>query len=142
VQSEESKIPENIEGVKNEEIYVETYPFWSGHSKQGIWDFNYGDRIVNINTSKKNFVNFGEIGTVIGFTQNELIVLFDHENLSLTNLYERCRPYRGGTLEPESVINMTRESKVRHHSSKALATNIRKATSKPFIPKQKSNEFN
>lgn len=62
------QVPEMIEGVQNDHLFVEVYPFFVAHSIQNIWDFNYGDRIVNINTSKRNFVNFGEFGTVIGFT--------------------------------------------------------------------------
>lgn len=105
------ELPESIPKVLNDNLFVEIYPFFIAHSVQNVWDFNYGDRIVNINTSKRNFVNFGEFGTVIGFTQTELVILFDNENLSLTNLYERCKAYRGAKLTPDSVINMTRHFK-------------------------------
>ena len=104
-------LPEVIESVPNDQLFVEIYPFFIAHTVQNVWDFNYGDRIVNINTSKWNFVNFGEFGTVIGFTNTELVILFDNENISLTNLYDRCKPYRGAKLTPDSVINMTRHFK-------------------------------
>jgi len=89
-------------------LFVETYPFYIGHSKQSIWDFNYGDWVVNVNSHTKNFINFGDIGTVIGFTAEEVIILFDTENLSLSNLYDWCKVYRGGMVKPDWIINMTK----------------------------------
>lgn len=80
--------PEEVKVSSNQSLFAETYPFYISPNKQTIWNFNYGDRVVNVNSHTKNFVDFGEIGTVIGFTDNELIVLFDNENLSLSNLYD------------------------------------------------------
>lgn len=133
VQSETTpqKTPSLIEGVQNRFIFAETWPYWTSPFKTGIYDFDFGDRIVNVNTSKKNFVGFGEFGTVIGFTNSEVVILFDNQNISLSNVYDRCMEYRGAMVTPQSVINLTQNLPQTENKNKA--TNMRK-TAKSFKP--------
>jgi hypothetical protein len=36
-----------------------------------------GDRVININSTKREYVPFGLRGTVVGHTNDRVIVLFD-----------------------------------------------------------------
>lgn len=59
-------------------LLFETFPIWTPHfSENDITDFNIGDRVMNINSTLREFVPFGHRGTVVGKTSDKIIVLFD-----------------------------------------------------------------
>lgn len=59
-------------------LYFEYYPKWSQpFSHKEVDDFKVGDRVMNINSSKREYVPFGFRGTVVGKTTDKVIVLFD-----------------------------------------------------------------
>ena len=64
--------------------------------------------MANVNTTHKNFVPFGAFGTVVGFTLDAVVVMFDEQNLALKNIFEVTGEYRGAELSPESLINLSR----------------------------------
>ena len=59
-------------------LYQESFPFWSQpYSTKYVSDFKVGDRVMNINSVKREYVPFGMRGTVVGKTNDKVIILFD-----------------------------------------------------------------
>jgi hypothetical protein len=59
-------------------VYQEHFPFWSSpFIPKDVDDFRAGDRVININSTKREYIPFGFRGTVIGKTNDKVIVLFD-----------------------------------------------------------------
>lgn len=104
---EQKEIPAELVKVDPRSIFVEVFPFWSPHIEQPYKSFRYGDRVVNINTTRRKYIPFGEIGTVVGLTLDSIIVRFDEPNVSLTDVHDTCPPYTGAVVKPESLINLT-----------------------------------
>ena len=65
-----------------------------------------GDRVININSTKREYVPFGLRGTVVGHTNDRVIVLFDEQYLAGNNIMGHCEDYRGGNLNPNHLINL------------------------------------
>jgi len=42
-----------------------------------VFDFKVGDRVMNVNSTKREYIPFGLRGTVVGKTNERIIVLFD-----------------------------------------------------------------
>jgi hypothetical protein len=59
-------------------LYQENFPFWSQpFSNKKVESYTVGDRVININSTKREYVPFGLRGTVVGHTTDKVIVLFD-----------------------------------------------------------------
>jgi hypothetical protein len=50
---------------------------------------------MNINSIQRKYIPFGARGTVIGKTEEDIIVLFDEETLHCDTVYGHCAHYRG-----------------------------------------------
>ncbi len=70
-------------------------------------EFKVGDRVMNINSSKRDYVTFCLRGTVVGKTNEKVIVLFDEQYIGGNDIYGHCDPCRGGFLLPAYLINLT-----------------------------------
>lgn len=75
----------------------------------------------------RRFVPFGARGTVVGKTEEKVIVLFDEQFIQGTTMYGHCQPYRGAMADPDHLINLS-------HSFKQIASSD-KRTLKKFIEK-------
>jgi len=64
---------------------------------------------MNINSTKREFIAFGLRGTVVGKTNEKVIVLFDEQYLAGNNIYGHCEEYRGGFIHPGCLLNLTRK---------------------------------
>jgi hypothetical protein len=55
------------------------YPYWFSPyiNKQTVNEFKVGNRIMNINSTLRIYIPFGARGTVIGKTEEFIIVMFD-----------------------------------------------------------------
>ena len=59
-------------------IYQEQFPFWTRpFEEKQVADYRVGDRVMNVNSTKRDYVPFGIRGTVVGKTNEKVIVLFD-----------------------------------------------------------------
>lgn len=72
--------------------------------------FEMGDRVINIQSGDRRYIPFGLFGTVVGYSDEAVIVLFDlpcflgHELMSMSH-----EPtYRIVSVERERLINYTR----------------------------------
>lgn len=54
---------------------------------------------------------FGLRGTVVGKTQKQVLVCFDEQFLQGTDLNGHCDMYRGSTMDPNNLMNVTRKFK-------------------------------
>lgn len=64
---------------------------------------------MNIMSVKREYVPFGLRGTVVGKTNDKIIVLFDDEFLNGNNIYGNCQNYKGGFIDPNYLINLTKK---------------------------------
>jgi len=88
-------------------VYQECFPFWSQpYSAKVPEDYKVGDRVININSTKREYMPFGLRGTVVGHTNDRVIVLFDEQYLAGNNIMGHCEDYRGGNLNPNHLINL------------------------------------
>lgn len=78
-------------------VYQETFPYWSGPfaNKNRVSDFRVGNRVLNLNSTRRQFIPFGARGTVVGKTDSKIVVMFDEQFLHGTNIYGHCELYRG-----------------------------------------------
>lgn len=63
--------------------------------------------MLNLNSSMRNYVPFGLRGTVVGKTQDKVIVLFDEQYLGGSDLNGFCESYRGAQINPNYLCNIT-----------------------------------
>jgi hypothetical protein len=63
---------------------------------------------MNANSVMRHYLPFGARGTVVGKTEEQVIVLFDEQFLQGTTMYGHCEPYHGALLEPARLINLSR----------------------------------
>jgi hypothetical protein len=57
------------EFVKSSQVFVEKFPFWSSpFAEVDISKYHVGDRVMNINSTQRNYVPFGLRGTIVGKT--------------------------------------------------------------------------
>ena len=88
--------------------YTESFPFWSSPFPDNTIDkFKVGDRVQNLNSSRRDYIPFGARGTVIGKTQQRVIVMFDEQILSGTDMQGLCPLYTGALVYPFHLSNLT-----------------------------------
>jgi hypothetical protein len=103
---------EEIEALQPYHVFQENFPFWvSPFANNDIGQFKVGDRVMNINSMRRQYIPFGFRGTVIGMTSEEVIVLFDEQFLAGENIHNHCKEYRGAMLKPNQIINITKRFK-------------------------------
>lgn len=91
-------------------VYQESFPFWSPpYSAKTVQDFRVGDRVMNLNSTKREYIPFGLRGTVVGKTNERLIVLFDEQFLNGSTIYGHCKDYKGSQVNPADLLNITRK---------------------------------
>jgi hypothetical protein len=67
-----------MESFKPYMIFAERFPYWcSPFSQRTSRDYKVGDRVMNMNSTMRNYVPFGLRGTVIGRTDDKVMVMFD-----------------------------------------------------------------
>lgn len=71
-------------------------------------DFRVGNRVMNVNSVRRHYLPFGARGTIVGKTEEKLIVLFDEQFLQGTTMYGHCEPYRGAMLDSALLVNLSR----------------------------------
>ena len=123
----EEAVPGIVEKVPSQLLFAEMHPHWASPFKSDIFNFDFGDRVMNVNTSKRAYIKFCEIGTVIGFTLTQVVVMFDEPNLSLKKVYDQCQLFRGAEIDPESLINLTKKH---DENKKSNRSNMRKGSKK------------
>lgn len=64
---------------------------------------------MNINSVRREFVPFGFRGTVVGKTNDKIIVIFDEQFLGGDSIHGHCKPYKGAMIDPKSLLNLTRK---------------------------------
>src|SRR5215204_3454234 len=91
-------------------VYQESFPHWSPpYSAKTVQDFRVGDRVMNLNSTKREYIPFGLRGTVVGKTNERLIVLFDEQFLNGSDIYGHCKDYKGGIVDPGYLLNLTKK---------------------------------
>lgn len=67
-----------IESFKPYMIFAERFPYWcSPFSQRTSRDYKVGDRVMNMNSTMRVYIKFGLRGTVIGRTEDKVMVMFD-----------------------------------------------------------------
>jgi hypothetical protein len=91
-------------------LYQEMFPHWFSPyvSRQRISDFRVGNRVMNLNSTLRQYVPFGLRGTVVGKTEDFVIVLFDEQFLQGTDINGHCQNYRGAKVAPYYMMNLSR----------------------------------
>jgi hypothetical protein len=70
------------EFIPSKFLFVERFPLWSSMFPENTPDkFRVGDRVLNICSIKRAYVPFGARGTVVGKTEQKVVVLFDEQFL-------------------------------------------------------------
>ena len=114
-------------------LYQENFPFWcQPYSTKTVDDYKVGDRVINVNSTKREYVPFGLRGTVVGHTNDRVIILFDEQFLGGVNISNHCKDFKGGYLNPNYIINLT------HKFSSLMKKN--KEAVESFIEQPKSTE--
>ena len=61
-------------------LYMERFPFWaSAFPENDASKFKVGDRVMNLCSIKRAFVPFGIRGTVVGKTEQKVVVMYDEQ---------------------------------------------------------------
>lgn len=110
----QAEIPTELSRSDPRIMFSEVFPFWCAPYPSTVHDFRFGDRVANINTTRRKYIPFGDIGTVIGTTLDAVIVRFDEPNVSLTDVHDTCPSYTGAVVNPESLMNLTMQAELRH----------------------------
>lgn len=63
---------------------------------------------MSVKSVMREYVPFGMRGTVVGKTNDKVIVMFDEQFLQGNNIYGHCQNYRGAFLDPNFLINLTK----------------------------------
>jgi len=99
-----------MESFKPYMIYVEKFPYWSSpFSTRNSRDFKVGDRVMNMNSTARIYIPFGLRGTVIGRTDDKVMVMFDSQFVGGCDLFSQCEQYRGALINPNFLINFTKK---------------------------------
>ena len=98
---------------------------------------------MNINSVRRHYLPFGARGTVVGKTEDKVIVLFDEQFLQGTTVYGHCPSYRGALMVPEYLINLSREfaniAKSNRHALKKFQERPQQGQSEYGVPKAQSS---
>ena len=98
------------EHMASKVLYAERFPYWCPlYTGNRVDMFKVGQRVMNLNSSRKDYVPFGFRGTVVGKTERKVIVLFDNQFLQGTDINGHCQNYRGAILEPSCLLNITKK---------------------------------
>jgi len=135
----EEKIPLELTKVDPRIMFSEVYPFWCPPQINSVKDFTFGDRVANINTTKRKYIPFGELGTVVGTTIDGVIVRFDEPNVSLTDVHNTCPIYTGAVVRPESLLNLTQHADLITYGKPRQ--NVRQVEEHTAGPAKKSYQF-
>ena len=69
---------QQMESFKPHMIFAERFPYWSSpFGQRNAREFKTGDRVMNLNSVLRQYVPFGHRGTVIGRTEDKVMVMFD-----------------------------------------------------------------
>ena len=91
-------------------VFQEQFPYWSlPFTEKSTNDYRVGDRVMNVNSTRREYVPFGLRGTVVGKTNEKVIVLFDEQFLNGNDIYGHAENYRGGFIMPNYLINLTKK---------------------------------
>jgi len=98
------------EFMKPHVVFTERFPYWSSpfafcYSR----DFKVGHRVINMNSTLREYIPFGLRGTVIGRTEDKVIVLFDDQFIGGTDIHNHCQAYRGAFVNPNYLLNLTKK---------------------------------
>ena len=116
-------------GIRNSEflpskfLFMERFPYWSSLFPENSADkFKVGDRVLNMCSVKRAYVPFGARGTVVGKTEQKLIVMFDEQFIQGTDINGQSELYRGALMEPTHLMNVTRkfDGQLKKHNNTAL----------------------
>ena len=64
---------------------------------------------MNINSIKREYVPFGLRGTVVGKTNDKVIVIFDEQFLNGDNIHGHCQNYKGRFIDSQYLLNLTKK---------------------------------
>lgn len=64
---------------------------------------------MNINSTKREYVPFGLRGTVVGKTNERVIILFDEQFLNGSDIFGHCKDYKGAQVNPAYLLNLTKK---------------------------------
>lgn len=112
-----------VEFLPSKFIYKERYPFWSSmFPENDSTKFKVGDRVLNHCSVKRRYVPFGARGTVVGKTEQKIIVMFDEQFVQGSDINGQCELYRGALMDPIHLMNITRkfESQLKKHNNTGL----------------------
>ena len=81
-----------IEYVDVVDVYQEQFPYWFCPyvQKPRVTEFRAGNRVMNLNSTMRSFIPFGLRGTVVGKTEQKVIVLFDDQFLGGNSVNGHC----------------------------------------------------
>jgi len=98
------------EFIPSKFLYAERFPFWSSmFPENDVSKFKVGDRVLNTCSIKRAYVPFGARGTVVGKTEQKVVVMFDEQFLQGSDINGQCELYRGAFMEPIHLMNITRK---------------------------------
>ena len=81
----------NQEFLPSKFLFMERFPFWSSlFPENDVHKFKVGDRVLNICSIKRAYVPFGARGTVVGKTQQKVVVMFDEQFLQGSDINGQC----------------------------------------------------
>jgi hypothetical protein len=97
-----------MEHLRPYHVYAESFPYWcTPQQERQVSDYRAGHRVMNINSTRRQYIPFGLRGTVVGKTADRVIVMFDEQFLNGTDLNGNCGPYRGSLCDPNFLLNLT-----------------------------------
>lgn len=62
-----------------------------------------------MNSSMREYIPFGHRGTVIGRTDDKVIILFDEQFIGGTDIHYHCESYKGAFINPNYLLNLTKK---------------------------------
>lgn len=62
-----------------------------------------------MNSTMRNYIPFGLRGTVIGKTDEKVMVMFDEQFIGGQNLFGQVQNYRGAMMHPDHILNLTKK---------------------------------
>jgi len=98
----------NIEFLRHFHCFSESFPHWCApFNDRQVSDFKVGHRVINICSVRRAYVPFGLRGTVVGKTNDKVIVMFDEQYLGGSDLNGFCEEYRGALVDPMYLCDVT-----------------------------------
>lgn len=98
------------EFLQAQELFQESFPYWSPPiPERTVEEYSVGSRVLNLNSTLREYIPFGLRGTVIGKTQDKVMVLFDEQFLGGSTVLDHCENYRGALVNPNYLLNITQK---------------------------------